>query len=170
MQQRLTRIFALLGCATMLASAGCGITNTAAANAPTPTDFPPGTAVTPTASLNGCPVQQIPVDGSPKADVLVTHGGNQDVPVTATLKVGQRLRVQLPANILWHLGGQDPNKSLEGVSPFGYFARDSGTCIWDFQAAVPGTVQLAYSGGLVCAPNTACPAIAAIADITVTVK
>ncbi|MBA3826802.1 MAG: hypothetical protein H0X24_23270, partial [Ktedonobacterales bacterium] len=169
MQQRLTRFFALLGCAATLATAGCGSTSTGAA-ANVPTDLPAGSAVTPTASLNGCPVQQIPVDGAPKAAVVLTHGGTQPVPVVATINVGQRLRVQLPANILWHLSGQDPNKSMEGINPFGYFSRVDGTCIWDFLADTAGTVQLSYSGGLVCAPNTACPAIAAVAAFSITVK
>ena len=167
MQHRLGRLFACLGCAATLVFAGCGSTS---ATASTPGNLPPGGAVTPSPRLNGCPTQLIPVDGAAKADVVLKIGGTQIKPVVTTIKVGQRLRVQLPANVLWHLSGQDVNKSLQGNSPFGYYSQPDGLCIWDFTALTPGEVQLAFSGGLVCAPDTACPAIAAVADFTIKVQ
>jgi hypothetical protein len=167
MRSRPTHFIVILGTIMLLALTGCGSTSTVAG---VPTDLPPGGAVTPSADLNGCPVQQIPVDGAPKADVVLTPGGTQTSPEAASVKVGQRLRVQLPANVLWHLSGQDPNKSLEGIEPFGYYAATSGQCIWDFTAMKAGTVELTFSGGLVCTPNTSCPAIAEVADYAVTVK
>jgi hypothetical protein len=101
---------------------------------------------------------------------VLTQGGQETNPVTATIKVGQVLRVQLSAGIRWNLNQSDKGADLAAITPFGYFHEPDGTCIWNFTAATAGKVNLNFTGGLVCAPNTACPAIAAIAAFTVTVQ
>ena len=162
MQQRVTRGVAILMCATALALAGCGSISTASTTI--------GAQVTPSTSFNGCPTKHIPVDGPPKADVVLTKGGSEQTPTPATITVGQVLRVQLPAAIQWQLTQSDGGSSLQSIDPFGYFHSPDLSCIWNFIAQTPGTIHLAYSGGLLCAPGSACPAIAAIADFTITVQ
>jgi hypothetical protein len=147
-----------------MSCAGCGSTSASSTHG----SIPAG-QVTPSRALNGCPVQQIPVDGSPKADVTVT-GKNDAFDQPVTLKVNQILEARLPAGIQWHLDVTDAKQILQPVGLQGWFDQVHMACVWQFSAASTGTAKLSFSGGLVCEPNTACPAIAAAQGYDVTVK
>jgi hypothetical protein len=152
-----------LGCAL----AGCGSTSLTASGSGT--SSPPTSAITPTRALNGCPAQQVPVDGFPRADVLVT-GQNEAFNQPVALHKGQILEVRLQAGIYWHLAANNSQQALANLGLAGWYNDAQKACIWEYTASAAGTATLNFSGGLVCLPNTACPAIAAAQTYTVTVR
>ncbi|HLV97413.1 MAG TPA: hypothetical protein VKT82_01940 [Ktedonobacterales bacterium] len=130
-------------------------------------------ATTPTpgsADLNGCAAQQPPAGVAGKsADLIVTQGGDYTgLPVA--LRQGQTLEVRLPATIIWRLQQQDAAGILTTNEATGWYDATLKDCLWRFTAVKTGSATLSFSGGLVCPPNAACPAIAAIQQYNVTVR
>jgi hypothetical protein len=85
------------------------------------------------------------------------------------VKKGQTLEVRLPATIRWKLTVQGDQTILTADNPNGWYDVGSKQCIWRFTAVAQGQVTLAYSGGLVCQPYTACPTLAMAQNYAVTV-
>ena len=141
---------------------GCGLSGVTS-------DTTRASGVTPTRDLNGCPSHLIPVDGSPKYDVLVptTYDGTEQA---VTLPVGHVLEVRLSAGINWHLVVTDAASVLQLAAPQGWYNDTFKACIWEFSGNSAGQAKLQFSGGLVCLPNDPCPAIAAVQTYTITVK
>jgi hypothetical protein len=158
----------LVGAFVALLLAGCGSTPSGLPNASAGTTTPAG-VVTPTSAYNGCPAKQIPVDTSSQADIVVTdQGAALHQPIS--LHVGQTLEVRLRASVIWQLVKTDAGHALQAAEPQGWYDGSAETCVWRFAASATGTVTLNFSGGLLCAPNSACPAIAAVQDYAVTVS
>lgn len=161
MMSRVHHPLALLSLIVLFGVAGCGASSSSAAHIP-------ATTVTPTRALNGCPTQLIPVDGSPRYAVLVpTQSDAFDQAVT--LPAGQVLEVRLSAGIRWHLVITDAASVLQPASPQGWYSDKFKACIWEFAGNTAGQAKLQFSGGLVCAPNAVCPALAAAQTYTVNV-
>jgi hypothetical protein len=145
--------------ASLLLLAACGASTTAQ-----------GGGVTPSASLNGCPTQLIPVDPFGKPDLILTQQSDPGTFVkSVTVTQGQSLEIRLPAHISWRLTASDPAQTLAMAQPAGWYNSQLLACIWRFSAVSPGEANLDFSGGLVCAPGSACPAIAAVAQYHITV-
>lgn len=162
MRKRWQCAFFALGLATALGLAGCGASSSAA-------NGTPATTITPTRAMNGCPSQLIPVDGAPHADVLVT--GQNDAPnQSVKLRVDKSIEVRLSAGIIWHLATTDATGVLSASAPQGWFDSGHLACVWVFTANTAGQATLMFSGGLLCAPDVACPTIAAAQTYTVQVQ
>ncbi len=138
---------------------GAGHTNGGGATA---TPSAPGSPM-----LNGCPAKQPPADlaGHP-ADVIVTQGGGVNSP-PVDVKVGQILEIRLPANVRWKLDIRDPNAILTKNEATGWYDASLKACRWRFTVVKAGQAALLFSGGLVCLPGKACPAIASMAEFTI---
>lgn len=162
MQAKRTLI-SLVATVTLIVLAGCG--STASATLPGSSTKGP----TPSATLNGCPAQQIPVDGIPGSNkVVVTNAGAQDQ--TVTVAVGATLVIQLPANWRWGAHLTDSNSILGELKPEGYYNRDLKACIWNYAATTAGTATITFAGTLVCAAGQVCSAIAKAQTYEITVK
>jgi hypothetical protein len=85
------------------------------------------------------------------------------------LSQGQALEVRLPATINWGMQKQDTGGVLTTNEATGWYDANFKDCLWRFAAVKAGSATLSFSGGPVCAPNTACPALAAIQQYNVTV-
>jgi|GEM_PF-1421926 len=141
------------------------------------TTNPPGSgspsAAQPTpgsASLNGCPSQQPPPNAAAHpADVVVSAGGGADG-LVVSLRMGQTLEVRLSATVRWGLQMQGAATILTASTPNGWYDAILKACVWRFTATGAGSATLIYGGGLVCAPHSQCPTIAAVQDYTVTVQ
>jgi hypothetical protein len=121
--------------------------------------------------LNGCPTQQPPAGVAERpADVVVEPGGSPIDGMQVTLSKGQTLEVRLSATVRWGLMIQGDQTMLMAPTPNGWYDASTKSCVWRFRAVGTGTVILSYSGGQVCEPNSACPAIAAVQQYTVTIQ
>ncbi len=134
----------------------------------------PATAATKTpskAALNGCLEQPgqatMPQDA---ADVVLTqHDPSAPSFVQAvTVYIGQIIEVRLPTTIYWALAPHDVD-IVADAPPQSLLDVTDQVCVWRFVAKQIGTTPLNFSGGLVCAPDQACPAIAAIKQYAITV-
>ncbi len=122
------------------------------------------------AALNGCSAQKPPAGvAGTSADVVVTQGGDITGQPVA-LSVGQTLEVRLSATIYWRVQNQDTSGILTTTRAIGWYDGTLKDCLWRFTAVKAGSATLNFSGGLVCPPNAACPAIAAIQQYHVTVR
>lgn len=164
--QRITQMAAGIVLALGCTFAGCGSMSSTASSSST--NSVPAAVITPTRALNGCPTQLIPVDGYPHANVLMT-GQNEAFNQPVSLHMNQILEVRLQAGIYWHVTVNDPHQTLQAVGLSGWYADQFKACIWEYTATASGTATLNFTGGLVCKPNTPCPAIAAAQMYTVTV-
>lgn len=147
----------------LIGLAGCGATTSATQPGSS------GTGSTPSATLNGCPTQHIPVDVRPGSNqVVVTNVGAQDQ--TVTVAVGATLAIQLPAN--WHWGAHltDSNGILGELQPEGFYNSQLKVCIWNYAAKTAGTATITFAGTPVCAAGQVCSAIAKAQTYEVTVK
>lgn len=166
----LRRWGAMLACLVLLlfvaACSPAGGSGTSVGNtAPTATPAPGSP------QLNGCPTQHPPAgaQGHP-ADVVVGPGGSPEEGMPVTLNMGQTLEVRLAATIRWGLHIQDAGHNLTTDQATGWYDASTKSCVWRFRAVGAGNVTLSYSGGLVCEPNSACPALAAIQQYNVTIR
>lgn len=140
--------------------AGCGATS---AVKTTPAQATPGSA-----ALNGCLVQTSGAATTPADTTLSDGSGGQFQTVTVT--VGQTIEVRLRADIRWTMAPLSPAGAMTIQSPQSVYDVATRQCVWRFTATTTGAVDLDFTGGLVCAPTAACPAIAAIQRFTVTIK
>ena len=131
-----------------------------------------GASITPSASLNGCPTQLIPVDPPiHPPDVILTQSSDPGTFVkSVTVTQGESIEIRLPANIRWHLQASDPSQALAVGRPSGWYNSQLLACIWRYSAVGAGQANLDFSGGPVCAADAPCPTIAAVAHYSVTVK
>jgi hypothetical protein len=153
-----------IGATLLLAAAiaGCGATSTGGASAQ-----PTATTTIPSPALNGCLTQHIPIDGA-HADVIVSNAQTSPTqPVSIALN--KTLEVRLIATYQWRLQTPAPANVLSLSTLEGWYDDANKTCDWLFAASATGQITLQFSGGLVCAAGVACPAIAAIAQVTVDV-
>jgi hypothetical protein len=97
-------------------------------------------------------------------------GGTPAKAVLVSLNKGQTLEVRLTATVRWMLNMQGDQTILTPASPNGWYDASTKNCVWRFTAVSQGYVTLSFSGGLVCAPNTACPALASVQGYDVTVQ
>ncbi len=163
-EQTILRTLVTIGATLLLAVgiAGCGATsNTSVAVQPTATTF------IPSSSLNGCPTQHIPVDRS-QADVIVSDA-QQSPKQPVSIAINKTLEVRLLATYTWQLEPPAPATILSLSQQAGWYDDTNKSCDWLFTASTAGQVTLQFSGGLVCPPGVACPALAAIAKVTVNV-
>jgi hypothetical protein len=122
------------------------------------------------ADLNGCAAQHAPAGVAGKsADLVVTQGGDYTGQPVA-LRQGQTLEVRLPATINWGMQTRDADGILTTSEATGWYDATLRDCLWRFTAVKAGSVTLNFAGGPVCAPNTACPAIAAVQQYNITVR
>lgn len=123
--------------------------------------------------LNGCQTQTAP--NLPPADVVLTGAGTQSTPTSdfttqGSMKQGQTLDVHLAATVNWQLATPPSSTVLQVMSPQSWYDASDKTCIWRMQAVGSGSTQMEFTGGLVCAPGDACPAIAGVARFNITVS
>jgi hypothetical protein len=130
------------------------------------------------AALNGCPARQPPA-GWPPADVVLTETTAQGATIAtssnpytmrATVTHGQIVDVRLRATIQWRVTTAPPANVLRLAQPAGWYDAQHRACVWRYTATASGVAPLSLSGGLVCAPRQACPALAAIASYEITVR
>jgi hypothetical protein len=157
--------FALL---LVLSLAACGV-SPASSTSGNPT---PGSA-----ALNGCLTQHAPSNWSP-ADVVLTASGPLGVTTTpssdyithVTVTHGQIIDMRMDATWSWRITTVPSPALLPMSQPAGWYDAQHRACIWRFTAMGSGTTPLDLSGGMVCPPHAACPAIAAIAYYQITVR
>jgi hypothetical protein len=127
-------------------------------------------------TFNGCAVQRTPA-GLPAADVVVTLTAIQGATPTPShdpattgfaLRRGQVAEIRLTATIQWGVT-QSAAGILASPQPQDWYDAAGAVCVWRYTAAQAGMVKLSFTGGPVCAPNSACPAIAAISQYEITV-
>ncbi len=123
--------------------------------------------------LNGCQTQTTPT--FPPADVVLTGAGSQSTPTSdfttqGSMKQGQTLDVHLAATVNWQLTTAPSSTLLQVMSPQSWYDASDKTCIWRMQAIGSGSAQMEFTGGLVCAPGDACPAIAGDARFNITIS
>jgi hypothetical protein len=85
------------------------------------------------------------------------------------VRQGQLIELRLPATTRWNLSTRPTESVLQVQQPESWYDGTRAVCVWRLSAAGAGTTRMALTGGLVCPPNTACPAIAAIAQYEITV-
>jgi hypothetical protein len=122
-------------------------------------------------------VQHAP-QGLPSADITVTQRAVQGATpspsqgiatVGFAMRRGEIVEFRLAATIRWGVSMQNsailtPHQSND------WYDASGQVCVWRYTAAATGMAHLTFEGGLVCPPNTACPALAAIAQYEVTVE
>lgn len=145
--------FALLaGCGSAASGAGAKVAATPA----------PGSA-----DLNGCQVQA--AGGLLKVpDVTATQ--SETLPQPVSLTKGQILEIRLPATVRWSLNPADVSSVLNAESAQSLYEASDSSCMWQFTAKASGAIELDFSGGLVCSPGAACPALARLMSFAVTVN
>ena len=152
----------------------CGSTPTPAASgnaAPTATAAPAVTGLpTTTKTLtNGCPIQTIPVDPQPPAQVIVNQpGGAKATPIM--LSMGQSMEIHLSSAISWHLNLADPNQILTASGLAGWYNKTLTACIWRYNATKVGSATFTFTGTPLCQPGQVCSQVAIESDFEVTVQ
>jgi|GEM_PF-6327464 len=136
---------------------GCGSTQTASTSIPN-------------ATLNGCLSQQQPTTPlKPGSLSLPGNHSGSDMIDHQQLAVGQMVEIRLGANIRWAVSTIPSSALLQAQTPVGWYSQPDGMCVWRYIATGVGVTRIGFTGGLVCAPGSACPAIAEIAQFEFTI-
>ena len=130
----------------------------------------------PVLMLAGCgPTHAGSSDPSPAPPVITSPHAGFDVLITendraAAVKVGQRIEVVLrarPGMTTWSGLNVDDGAVLRAI-PTGITAA-RGVTIAGYEAARAGTATITATAGPLCSPGQACPAIAMLFEVRVTV-
>lgn len=149
-----------------LASCGGGLTGGSSGS--------PGSQQPGSASLNGCKTQQAP-SNLPPADVVLTGAGQGSTPTSdftthGKVKQGQTLEIHLTATVNWQMSTSPDAHVLQVEDPQSWYDAPDTACVWRMKALGNGETKFEFTGGLVCPPQQACPAIAALARFDITVS
>lgn len=144
----------------LLAGCGSAASGAGAKVAATPV---PGSA-----DLNGCQVQA--AGGLLKVPDVKATQDTTTQPQPISLTKGQVLEIRLPATIRWSLNPTDVSSILNAESAQSLYEASDSSCMWQFTAKASGAIELDFSGGLVCSPGEACPAVARLTSFAVTVN
>jgi len=160
--------FTTLIAATALALSllvGCGATSTATLGAAAGAT----STAQPTAPLNGCPTQLIPVD-PPVHGTTVTLTQADASKASVMTTVGTNIEIKLPATNRWQLDTVDMNQTVTLSSPAGYFNKAQNVCVWRVTATAAGTSTLTFTGTAVCVAGTPCPSYALLTKFVIIVQ
>jgi hypothetical protein len=116
-------------------------------------------ATTYDASAKGCPSKQIPVDGGAfHPAVSTTYTLDQGAAQPVTIAQGQGLEIHLIPTVHWSLTISDPNHTLDGLAPAGWYDASLDACVWRFATSGAGVARLTFKGTILCQPNLHCKA------------
>ena len=147
-----------------LALAGVVMTAAACGSPPTPCSGP--ATSTPTSTSGATSTSVAPADECgvlPGPGVTITSPSE---PCAVTTRVGTTVRVSLPAGFNWG----DPHSDSAAVT-IGNIARPAGGGLTaTLIAAAPGRATVRATGTVACAPGQACPQLARLWALQVTVS
>lgn len=128
-----------------------------------------GAATPGSAQLNGCQTQPPATFTTLLPGRILTQSdasqGLSDS-IGLMLHAGQVIEVRLAATIRWGVLMQ-PEGILRVEQPAGLYDPATQLCIWRITALAPGKVTLDFTGGPVCPPRSACPALAMISRFVI---
>jgi hypothetical protein len=129
-----------------------------------PSPIPTSGTVPEYGTVHGCPSNVVVSPAPPAANVTVQP---KQGATPITVKKGEVIEIQMPFGLTWE-GPTTSQGPLQLQSPYGYAWKPGGACIWRFLAQGTGTVELPFSGTVICQRALHC--VPSVTEASFTIK